>query len=132
MSGELDLAVLLGSMEPELLKQDFVFVSFPDGKYGDGAHLMPLGAFQEKEGLTLIIPKHAALNNNIKVETVLKCISLKIHSSLEAVGLTAAISRVLAENSISANVVAGYYHDHVFVPVADAEKALAALRQFGG
>lgn len=129
MSGERDLAVLLSSMEPELLEQDYVFVTFPDGNYGDGGHLMPIGAFQEKEGLTLIIPKQAALSNNIKVDTVLKCISLKVHSSLEAVGLTAAISKVLAANNISANVVAGFFHDHVFIPAGDAEKAMAALNQ---
>lgn len=131
MNGERDLAVLLSSMEPELLQQEFIFATFPDGHYGDGAHLFPVGAFQEKEGLTLIIPKQAAQNNNIKVDTILKCISLKVHSSLEAVGLTAAISKVLADKNISANVVAGYFHDHVFVPLADAENAMTTLRQFG-
>jgi hypothetical protein len=131
MSGERDLAVLLRSIQPELLEQDYVFVTFPDGSYGDGAHLLPIGAFQEKEGLTLIIPRQLAANNNIKVDTILKCISLKVHSSLEAVGLTAAISKVLANKNISANVVAGFFHDHVFVPADDAQKAMSALSQFG-
>lgn len=131
MSGERDLAVLLNSMEPELLPKDYVFATFPDGQYGDGAHLLPIGSFKEKEGLTLIIPKQAAENNNIKTDTILRCISLKVHSSLEAVGLTAAISRVLADKNISANVVAGFFHDHVFIPIADAEIAMEVLSQIG-
>ena len=56
-------------------------------------------------------------------------ITLKVHSSLEAIGLTAAMSRALMEAGISANVVAAYYHDHIFVPAADAERAVEALRQ---
>ena len=56
-------------------------------------------------------------------------ITLTVHSSLEAVGLTAAVATCLAQAGISANVVAAYHHDHVFVPEADAETAVQALRQ---
>ena len=55
--------------------------------------------------------------------------SLMIHSSLDAVGLTAAVASRLADHGISANVVAGYYHDHIFVPVEAAEQALGALKE---
>jgi hypothetical protein len=44
------------------------------------------------------------------------------------VGLTAAVSAALTREGISANVIAAYYHDHIFVPEADAERALDALR----
>jgi uncharacterized protein len=54
-------------------------------------------------------------------------ITLTVHSALEAVGLTAAFSKALADVNISCNVVAGYYHDHIFVPQQDAEKAMAVL-----
>ena len=54
-------------------------------------------------------------------------ISLNVHSSLDAVGLTAAFSNRLAEYGISANVVAGFYHDHIFVHSELAEKAIRAL-----
>ena len=51
-----------------------------------------------------------------------------MHSALEAVGLTAAVSAALTRHGISANVVAAYYHDHIFVPAEDAERALLALK----
>ena len=54
-------------------------------------------------------------------------ITLTIHSSLEAVGLTAAVSSALTEANISCNVVAAYYHDHIFVPIADADRAMNVL-----
>ena len=52
-----------------------------------------------------------------------------IHSSLEAVGLTAAVSTKLATKGISANVIAAYYHDHIFVSAEKAELALLALKE---
>ena len=61
----------------------------------------------------------------------MRCITLTVHSSLEAVGLTAAIATELAGLGISANVVAAYYHDHVFVPCAQAEQAVAGLAALG-
>jgi hypothetical protein len=43
------------------------------------------------------------------------------------VGLTAAFSRALGEADISCNVIAAAYHDHIFVPVDDAPRAMDAL-----
>lgn len=129
MAGETDLNTLLATMEPQLLDEEYVFVSFPEGQYGDGAHLSPIAMFQEQEGMTLVISKTSALANNQPVENCFRCISLKVHSSLEAVGLTAAISTTLAEQGISANVIAAYYHDHVFVPAEEAQDALTLLQK---
>ena len=55
-------------------------------------------------------------------------ITLEVHSSLAAVGLTAAFAGALAQANISCNVIAGYYHDHLFVARDDAERALSTLR----
>ena len=129
MTGERDLGILLKSMSPEILDGEFVFCSFQNSSYGDYAELQPFAAIRESEGLTLIIPKSIADQQNLKYELVLKGITLTIHSSLDAVGLTAAFSNKLAEHGISANVIAGYYHDHIFVQSELAEKAIEALKQ---
>jgi len=76
------------------------------------------------------ITQQEAIDKNINYESVYKLISLNVHSSLDAVGLTAAFSTKLAEKNISANVVAAYYHDHIFVPEEKAEQALAAISEF--
>ena len=55
-------------------------------------------------------------------------ITLTVHSSLEAVGLTAAFSKALAEKGISCNVVAAFYHDHLFVRQQDAAAAMETLK----
>ena len=130
MSGETDLNKLLSSMSPKLLDDEYVFCTVENGKYGDLADLSPLASYQEAEGLTLVVTKDQADKADLKYESVFKCITLLIHSSLEAVGLTAAVSTKLAERGISANVVAAYYHDHIFVQSAKAELALDALGEF--
>lgn len=56
-----------------------------------------------------------------------RAITLEVHSSLNAVGLTAAVSGALARRGISANVVAAFYHDHIFVPAGQAQEALETL-----
>ena len=71
------------------------------------------------------------LITNIFLNDVLfKLITLTVHSSLKSVGLTAAVTSKLAEYEISANVVAAYYHDHIFVPYEKAKKAMEVLREF--
>jgi hypothetical protein len=127
MSGENDLATLLSSMAPELLPESYVFVSFADGVYGQHANLEPIAAIREAEGLTLIIPRALADGRQLAYAAVFRQITLNVHSSLESVGLTAAVATKLAAYGISANVVAGYFHDHLFVPDDRAAEALRAL-----
>jgi len=128
MSGEIDLKLLLKNMSPVLNDEEYIFITLP-GSYGDFQHLEPLCSFQEQEGLTLIVPKRIALSNNIQVHDVFTAITLKVHSSLNAVGLTAAVATKLSENGISANVVAAYYHDHIFVNSRDADNAIKSLKE---
>jgi hypothetical protein len=129
MLGETDLIKLLASMSPTLMEGEYVFLSFENANYGDHANLAPIASFIESEGLTLIVPRANADSKNLTYESVLRGITLKVHSSLEAVGLTAAFSRKLTENNISANVIAGYFHDHIFVQATDAKLAMEALNE---
>lgn len=89
--------------------------------------LNPVGFFQEKEGMTFILDLKDAIGKDIDCQSVYRLITLNIHSSLDAVGLTAAFSAKLTEKNISANVIAAYYHDHIFVPKEKAEQALNAI-----
>ncbi|GAA4883881.1 ACT domain-containing protein [Ferrimonas pelagia] len=131
MAGITELDVLLRSMRPQLMDGEFVFCTVA-GPLSQYVTLAPLASFQEPEGLTLILPKARAQAAGIAFEGSYRQITLLVHSSLEAVGLTAAFSACLNQAGISANVVAGYYHDHIFVQSAVAERALAALQQLSG
>jgi len=129
MSGITELDHLLQSMEPQLLAPEFVFCTV-SGSLIDYVSLNPTAIFLEAEGLTLVLEKGKAQIAGFQFEGSFRQITLTVHSSLEAVGLTAAVSAKLAEQGISANVIAAYYHDHIFVQSAKAEKALAALKEF--
>jgi len=129
VTGERDLEKLLTSMSPELMDGEYVYCTFQDAQYGDYSDLEPVVTIKEAEGLTLIVPKNKADDKCLSYESVFKGITLSVHSSLDAVGLTAAFSSKLAEHGISANVIAGYYHDHIFVRKELADKAVEALNE---
>jgi len=127
MSGETNLNTLIREMKPELNAGEYVF-SLTNTR----AHDMATNAicrFQEKEGTTLILPKQKADQAHLPYSVTYSWITLTIHSSLEAVGLTAAVAQALTNANISCNIVAAYYHDHVFVPSKDAEKAMDVLQK---
>lgn len=126
MSGVTDLDLLLRTMEPVLAAGRFVYASVPAGEVEKHLSRNPLGLFHEAEGVTLILPAERA--EGLAASPPMRMITLTVHSSLEAVGLTAAFAGALNREGISANVVAGYHHDHIFVPERDAERALEALR----
>ncbi len=126
MSGGLDLATLLRSMEPVLHA-----VPYGYGLLEVGA-TVPVGVnafavISEPEGVTVVATVAALLAAGIPHQGQWARISLTVHSDLAAVGLTAAIAATLAQQSISANVVAGYFHDHVFVQWDRRDAAMVAL-----
>lgn len=129
MSGTVELDQLLSSMCPELKEDEFVFCTVK-GTLSDYLNLNPVATFIESEGLTLVLTKKSAEDEGIEFESVFKQITLTVHSSLEAVGLTAAFANKLSSKGISANVIAGYYHDHIFVQSEKAQNALEALQEF--
>jgi len=117
-------------MSPSLDRSLFVYVTL-DGAYGDHAELAPLASFAEAEGLSLLVPKDAADERGLEYDGAFCGIKLGVRSSLHAVGLTAAVSTALTDAGISANVIAATHHDYVFVPEADSNAALRALRRLG-
>lgn len=114
-------------MSPGLIEGEYVFCTLPEARYGDYAETEPIASFAEAEGMTLVVSKDAAEKHDLSFDGVFKCITLGVHSSLAAVGLTAAVTRKLAEHGIAANVIAAYFHDHVFVQSEFAERAIGIL-----
>ncbi len=125
MSGEKNLSILLKNMDPELHEDLYVFSFLPPGTFVDNTQY--LFTFIEKEGITVVLKKSDADLLNLHYTFVAKWITLKVHSSLSAVGLTAAFSSALANHNISCNVVAAYHHDHIFVDEKDADTAMEVL-----
>jgi hypothetical protein len=120
-----DLGQLLAAMEPVLRPGVFVFGVLPRGVSLDAAGIV--ASMREAEGVSVVMEESAAMEAG--VQPVFRCawITLKVHSDLEAVGLTAAFASTLGQSGISCNVVAGTHHDHIFVPVERAQDALRSL-----
>ncbi len=125
MSGERNLARLLAQLAPRLDPTPWVFVTLapplPDA-------LDPLMTFREDEGTTCILPAAEARRLGLPDQPAFRRVTLTVHSSLEAIGLTAAVASALAADGISANVVAAFHHDHLFVPADRAEDAMTSLQ----
>ena len=125
MNGEMDLTKLLKNMRPERNPGEYVFCVVDS--FEQVTSLEPICMFREKEGFTVILSKAQADAMSLAYSLVCAWITLTVHSSLEAVGLTYAVSKALAEEDISCNVVAAYYHDHLFVSMEDKEQAMKVL-----
>jgi hypothetical protein len=110
-----DLAIMLARMAPGLDERRWDF-TLEEGE-------PPVDAFaliREDEGVTAITPHDKGAFARI---------TLMVHSELEGVGLTAAVSSALAEVRIACNVVAGFHHDHLFVPWERRGEALVVLQR---
>jgi len=123
-----DLAVLLASMEPQLHVGDHGFAcvaALPGG-------VAVFATVAEAEGLTVVARAADLTVAGVALQGGWARISLTVQSDLAAVGLTAAIATALAGQGISANVIAGYHHDHFFVQAARAGEAVAVMRGLAG
>lgn len=127
MPGEKDLSTLLKTMKPILNDGEYVFCTIKDLEQISQSEIISF--FKEEEGITIILEKQVADKHQLDYSFIAAWITLKVHSALEAVGLTAAFSAALTKENISCNVVAGYYHDHIFVDKKDAAKALSVLKK---
>ncbi|MDB4036835.1 ACT domain-containing protein [Polaribacter sp.] len=125
MEGEKDLQKLLKNMKPVLNSGEYVFAVVKN--LDNILRTDTLFEFKEKEAITLVLEKNKADTLKLSYQFISSWITLKVHSSLEAVGLTAAFTTALTKHKISCNVVAGFYHDHIFVDTKDAKKAIEVL-----
>lgn len=121
-----DLATLLATLSPELHPGAWAWCALPDAAALVG--IEPVATMREAEGLGVVVAEETALARGWPVAFRAAWITLRVHSDLAAVGLTAAVARTLADAGIACNVVAGVHHDHLFVPYDEAQAALAALR----
>ena len=95
-----ELKDILGNLKPRILEGSFVFTTSND----ELDHLMktfkPIATFREEEGITLVISKDEADKFNIKYDSLFRCISLGVHSSLNSYGLISSISRELTKKDL--------------------------------
>tara|TARA_R110002167_G_scaffold171343_2_gene369331 strand:+ start:148 stop:552 length:405 start_codon:yes stop_codon:yes gene_type:complete len=126
MNGETHLQTLLEDMKPELQTGEFVFCTMAP-ETASKIRVSAIGQFLEAEGLTLILAKGEAETNGLDFAYPCRMITLKVHSSLEAVGFLAAVTDKLAHRGISVNAISAYFHDHLFVPTERAEEAMSVL-----
>lgn len=124
MVGEQDIGRLLAGLSPALCGRDWGYATVASMPAG----LAVFATVSEDEGLTLIARMADLQAAGLAAQGPMARITLTIHSALEAVGLTAAVSSALAQERISANMVAGFYHDHIFLPAADADRAMTVLK----
>ena len=127
MTEETYISKLIRGMTPKLNKGKYVFVTVQDINTID--RNITICEIKESEGVTVVLEKKMADELNLDYKFIASWITLMINSSLEAVGLTAIFSTELAKHNISCNVIAGYYHDHIFVNIKDADKAVSVLKE---
>jgi GNAT superfamily N-acetyltransferase len=118
------LPTLLADLDPHLRPGTYVFASVPPGHTLD---VEPVASMAEDEGRTVVLPEADAQRLGLAAEFRCAWITLRVVSSLAAVGLLARVTSALAAHGISVNPVAGFHHDHLFVPHDRAADALAVL-----
>jgi hypothetical protein len=124
-----DGRAMIAGMTPTLEETEFVYCTASDSDAVAKAQSMALGWFREREGVSLILERSTAATLGFDVSLPVRRIVLQVHSALDGVGLTAAVSAALCAEAIPCNVVAAYHHDHIFVPSAMAQRALEALKR---
>ncbi len=122
--GETDLRRLLIGMRPELNPGRYVFTTVAGGV---PSGVTPVVTVSEPEGLTLVLRQEDAEAAGLVYDYVAGWLVLRVHSALDAVGLTATVAQELAGAGMSCNVVAGFHHDHLFVPYEAKDRAMELL-----
>lgn len=130
MSGSINLNETLKSLKVACDDVEYGFASIDNESSVNSRDV--LATFQEDGRLAIIAPKDYLDSQGIDYEGAFAKLTIDLHTSLELVGLTAVIATKLAEHGISANVVAAFYHDHIFVQYSLREKAVKLLESLRG
>jgi len=118
---------MISGMTPVLQPGVFVFVTTDDAALVASLFPKAISAFREEEGMSMLIPVELAEKSMLNVDHPMRCITLNVFSSLEGVGLTAAVSTALGDSGIPCNMVAAFHHDHIFVPSEMSGQAMEIL-----
>lgn len=124
-----DLRGLLAHLDPEMLPGRYVYVDLEQAAAQSVSDRLLLASVREPEGLCGVMRQEDADRLGLEYEFIGSWITLRVRSSLDGVGLTAAISAELAAAGIPCNVMAGLHHDHLLVPQEMATSALWTLEQ---
>ena len=124
MAGETDLARMIASLEPIVREGEFVVVSLTDEP-----EVACQAVIREGEGVTVVIERGVADEHGWPYDFVAGWVTLQVHSALEAVGLTAAVSTALTAEGVSCNVLAGFFHAPRLVPIARVDDTLRVLHE---
>jgi len=127
MDAELNINYVLKNLSPQLNEGVFVFCSVENAKNINEEYIM--ASIIETKGKTIVLKREVADSLKLSYSVTMNWITLNVNSSLELVGLGAIISQKFAYNRITYNLIAGYYHDHIFVPIKDTERALNLLHE---
>ena len=126
---ESDLSTLLSTLE--VIRRDGVWrfetIDKDAASWADLVNLRRVGdiamLFQESEGLTVI----TSADDETPQDNRWAWLELSVYSDLQAVGFLAKVAAALSDAGVPCNAVAAYHHDHIFVPEAKAEIAIAAI-----
>ncbi|MBK9740073.1 MAG: ACT domain-containing protein [Actinobacteria bacterium] len=119
-----ELGALLSALRPEVRAGEFVFVPLTEA-----VDVETFAIVREDEAVTYVVQRSTADEHGWPYDFVAGWITLRLHSSLAAIGLTAAVSGAMAGAGISCNMLAGYFHDHLLVPVDRVADAMAVLQR---
>jgi hypothetical protein len=120
---------MISNMTPILDDEEFIFCTTADASLAAQVQPDALSWFREEEGIALILPFSTAKAFGFETSLRMRRIVLQVHSALDAVGLTAAVSSALAASGIPCNMVAAFHHDNVFIPSTMADRAMTVLQQ---
>lgn len=127
MSPKIHTDTLIKSLKPLLHEGIYVFCTVKEIPSIDMSSI--ISYFREDEGITLILKKETADKARLLYSYQASWITLNVHTSLSTIGITAAFSNALAGKGISCNVIAGFYHDHLFVPKDKAAETMKILNR---